>query len=58
MVYWYDVNDLVTICWANVSLCLIDAAPEVWKRVDMVLPIPGGGGLLSYIAHHIVVENI
>lgn len=53
-----DVNDLEAICRANVSLCPIDAAPEVRKRVDIVLPIPGGGGLLNYIAHHIVAKNI
>lgn len=53
-----DVNDLGAICRANVSLCPMDAAPEVRKKVDIVLPIPGGGGILNYIARQIINISI
>lgn len=53
---WYlgnDVNDLEVIRKANVSLCPIDAAPEIRKEVDVILPIRGGSGVLNYIASHL-----
>ncbi len=50
---WYlgnDINDLGAIEKAALSLCPLDAAPEVFESAKVVLSRRGGEGLLSEIA--------
>jgi len=50
---WYvgnDVNDLVALERANLSICPADAVKKVRKSVDVVLKTKGGYGILSEIA--------
>lgn len=50
---WYignDVNDLRLIGEISFSLCPLDAAVEVRRSCDVILPVLGGAGILNYLA--------
>lgn len=44
-----DINDMSAMSKAGLSLCPMDASPEVLRLADVVLPIKGGDGILNFV---------
>lgn len=49
-----DIIDLAPLALAGVGFCPRDAVAEVKARVDHVVPIDGGSGVVRYVIEHVL----